>query len=53
MKKFTIHLREMCSREAFQMWINAKDNENKLRVVAVRAFEPFRIELDVEDEEET
>lgn len=50
MKKFTIHLQETCSREAFQMWVNAKkDEDNKLLVVAVRAQAPCQIEIDVED----
>jgi hypothetical protein len=46
--KFTINVRQECSREAFQLWLDAKGSK-ELKVVEVRASEPCRIEIDVED----
>ncbi len=48
--KLTLQMRERCSMEAFQMWLDAK-SEGKMKVIAVRAEAPCRIEIDIEDGE--
>jgi hypothetical protein len=50
--KFTINVRQECSREAFQLWLDSKSGDQKLKVISVRAAAPCNVEIEVEERQQ-